>query len=106
MRSRSHSVGARAFRVVGFAWLLIGPLGLMCMAVAVVGAVALGVPRELSPLPDQPGLLQAQLLETLARPTSISTYGGWSAWSRYDSAHRAYQLMAQNTNGVVMAMGV
>jgi hypothetical protein len=69
-------------------------------------ASASAAPGELSPLPNQPGSLQAQLLETIARPTSVASYGGWAAWSRYDSAHRAYQLMMRNANGDVTAMGV
>jgi hypothetical protein len=47
-----------------------------------------------------------QLLETLTRPTSISSYGGWAAWSRYDAVHGGYQLMVRNPDGVVSAMGV
>lgn len=73
---------------------------------AAAGSVALGVPGDLSLLPSEPGSLQVQLLATLMRPTSISSYSGWSAWSRYDSTHRAYQLMVRNANGEVTAMGV
>jgi hypothetical protein len=73
---------------------------------AVAVAVALGVTGELSPLPSEPGSLKAQLVETLMRSTSVASYGGWAAWSRYDSAHRAYQLMVRNAKGDVMAMVV
>jgi len=69
-------------------------------------ASAAGATDELSPLPIQPGSLQAQLLETIARPTSVASYGGWASWSRYDSTHRAYQLIVRNANGEVTAMGV
>ncbi|HXN39621.1 MAG TPA: hypothetical protein VN892_16420 [Solirubrobacteraceae bacterium] len=69
-------------------------------------AAAAGAPDELSPLPNQPSSLRAQLLETIARPTSVASYGGWAAWSRYDPAHSAYQLIVRNANGEVTAMGV
>jgi hypothetical protein len=69
-------------------------------------AAASAAPNGLSPLPNQPGSLQAQLLETIARPTSVASYGGWAAWSRYDSTHRAYQLMVRNASGNVTAMGI
>lgn len=69
-------------------------------------AAASAAPNELSPLPNQPGSLQAQLLETIARPTSVASYGGWTAWSRYDSTHHAYHLMVRNAKGDVTTMGV
>lgn len=47
-----------------------------------------------------------QLLETLARPTSISSYGGWAAWSRYDPTHRGYRLTVRNPSGAVATMDV
>jgi hypothetical protein len=108
MRSRSRSAGRCASRAPGAAWLLIGLTGLMCVAVAAAaaGAVALGVAGQLSPLPSEPGSLQVQLLETLTRPTSISSYGGWAAWSRYDAKHGAFQLMVRNANGEVSAMSI
>jgi hypothetical protein len=105
-RLRSHSAGTRASRTLGAAWLLIGLMGLMCMPVVASGAVALGTPGGLSPLPIEPGSPQVQLLETLTRPTSISSYGAWAAWSRYDSTHRAYQLVVRSANGEVAAMGI
>jgi hypothetical protein len=46
------------------------------------------------------------LLGAIVRPTSIASYGGWAAWSRYDSTDRAYQLMVRNASGVVSAMGI
>jgi hypothetical protein len=76
------------------------------MCVLAAAAAASAAPNELSSLPNQPGSLQAQLLETIARPTSVASYGGWAAWSRYDSTHRAYQLMVRNANDSVSAMGI
>src|SRR5664280_186435 len=102
MRSRRHSAGTRAARALGTAWLPIGLTGLMCT----LAAAAAGATGELSPLPNQPGSLQAHLLETITHPTSVSSYGGWAAWSRYDSTHRAYQLMVRNASGNVTAMGI
>lgn len=104
MCSRRHSPGTRAARALGTAWLPIGLMGLMCMLAA--AAAAAGATGELSPLPNQPGSLQAHLLETITHPTSVSSYGGWAAWSRYDSTHRAYQLMVRNASGDVTAMGI
>jgi hypothetical protein len=78
----------------------------MCMSASAAGAVSWPAARERSALPSEPGSQQVQSVETLARPTSISSYGGWAAWSRYDAAHRAYQLMVRDANGVVSAMGV
>ena len=104
IRSRSDSAGTRASRALGTAWLLM--MALMCMPVAAAGAVASGVPGELSLLPNQPGSQKVQLLETLTRTTSISSYDGWAAWNRYDSAHRAYQLMVRNANGEVSPMSI
>jgi hypothetical protein len=108
LRSRPRSAGRCASRAPGAAWLLIGFTGLMCVAVAAAaaGAVALGVAGQLSPLPSEPGSLQVQLLETLTRPTSISSYGGWAAWSRYEATHRAFQLMVRNANGEVSPMSI
>ena len=108
MRSRSRSAGRCASRAPGAAWLLIGLTALMCVAVttAAAGAVALGVAGQLSQLPSEPGSLQVQLLETLTRPTSISSYGGWAAWSRYDATHRAFQLMVRNANGEVSPVSI
>lgn len=79
-------------------------VGLVCMHVA--AAVAIGAPDELPLVPSEPGSLQVQLIEPLTRPTSISSYGGWAAWSRYDSAHSAYQLMVRNASGEVSAMDI
>jgi len=76
------------------------------LAVAGAGGVALGAAGQLSPLPSEPGLPQVQLLETLARATSISSYGGWAAWSRYDSTHHAYQLMVRNAHGELAPIGI
>jgi hypothetical protein len=102
MRSSTHSAGTPAHRIHQIVWLL---MGLVCMVVAPTEAAASAVAAELS-LPSEPGGPQVQLLEPLTRPTSISSYGGWAAWSRYDSAHRAYQLMVRNANGAVSAMGI
>ncbi len=100
----------RAHRAGGGAWLLAGLLGLMCMLVVAAAAAAdagrLGRAGELSSPTRQPDPLQAQLLETLVRPTSVSSYGAWAAWSSYDLTHRAYRLMARNANGAVTAMDV
>jgi hypothetical protein len=83
-------------------WLLVG---LVCMLVVATEAAASVAPTELS-LPSEPGSLQVQLLESPPRPTSIASYVGWAAWSRYDSAHRGYQLMVRNANGGLSAMGI
>src|SRR5664279_3192665 len=99
MRSRRHSAGTRAARALGTAWLPIGLMGLMCM----LAAAAAG---ELLPLPNQRGSRQAHVLETITRPTSVASYGGWAAWSRYDATHRAYQLMVRTASGEVTAMGI
>jgi hypothetical protein len=95
-----------ALRALGAAWLLVGLIGLMCMPALAAGAAASGLPGELVSLPSQPGSLQTQLLETLTRPTGISSYGSWAAWSRYDPTHHAYRLMVRNVNGEVSAMHV
>jgi hypothetical protein len=95
-----------AHRARGGGWLLAGLLGLLCMPVVAADAETLGRPGELSPPARQPGPLQAQLLEPLTRPTSVSSYGAWAAWSSYDPTHRAYRLMVRNANGAVTAMGV
>src|SRR5664279_4105718 len=102
MRSRRPSPGTRAARALGTAWLPIGLMGLMCT----LAAAAAGATGELSPLPNQPGSLQAHVLDTITHQTSIASYGGWAAWSRYDSTHRAYQLMVRNASGDVTAMGI
>ncbi len=90
---RSILAGARAALLVLFAGL-------------VPTAAASATPNELLPLPAQRGSLQARLLETLARPTSVTSYAGWAAWSRYDPAHRGYQLIVRNAKGDVTAPGV
>jgi hypothetical protein len=102
-----------ARRALDIAWLLAGLMGLMVGLMGLVylpaiaaGAATSGGPDALSPLPSEPGSLQAQSLETLTRPTSISSYGAWAAWSRYDPMHRAYRLMVRNANGAVAAMDV
>jgi hypothetical protein len=95
-----------AHRALGTVWLMIGLVGLMQVTSAAGGTVALRPSGGLPPLPSEPDSLQVQLLETLTRPTGISSYGSWAAWSRYDSAHRAYQLMVRNANGEVSAMGI
>jgi hypothetical protein len=104
MRSRSPQAGVRAC-ALGVV-LLIGFIGVMSISAITVGAVNWATAGKLSPLPSEPGPQQAQLVETLPRPTSLSSYGGWTAWSRYDFTHRAFQLMVRNANGVVSAMGV
>ncbi len=93
-----------AHRARGGGWLLAGLVGLMCMAAVAAEAGTLGRPGELPA--RQPGPLQAHLLETLTRPTSVSSYGAWAAWSSYDPTHRAYRLMARNASGAVTAMDV
>ncbi len=103
MRSRSHSAETRVSRTLGGAWLL---MSLVCMLVAATAAAVLAAPVQRSLLPSEPGSLQVQSLEALTRPTSISSYGGWAAWSRYDPTHRGYQLMARNANGEVSATGI
>jgi hypothetical protein len=52
------------------------------------------------------GSLRAQLVETLTRPTSISSYGRWAAWSSYDPTHRGYQLVVRGPLGEVTALGI
>ncbi len=106
MRTREHPAGTHASRALGAAWLLIGLMGLMCILAFAPGAVASGASGEVLPLPSQPGSLPARVLEAITRPTSIASYGDWAAWSRYDSTHRAYQLMVRNANGSVSAMGI
>jgi hypothetical protein len=96
----------RAGRAHGTARLLITLVALMRMPAAVAGPVASAAPGELLPLPNQPRSLQAELLETIARPTSVASYGGWAAWSRYDAPRRAYQLVVRNMKGSVAAMAV
>jgi hypothetical protein len=93
-------------RARGGVWLLACLLGLMCTPVVAAEAGTLGRPGELLPTARQPGPLQAQLLETLTRPTSVSSYGAWAAWSSYDPTHRAYRLMARTASGAVTAMDV
>jgi hypothetical protein len=92
----------RANRTLSTAWYLTGLVALMW----ILTAVANGAPDERSTLPGQPGSLQAQLLETIARPTSLSSYRDWATWSRYDATHRAYQLMVRNRKDDVTAMDV
>lgn len=92
-------------RRLGCRWIALTAI----VGVAIAGAcvsVARGAPHELLPLPSQPGSLQPQLLEAIPRPTSIASYGSWAAWSRYDSTHRAYELMVRNAKGEVSAMGI
>jgi hypothetical protein len=48
----------------------------------------------------------AQLLETITRPTSVASYGGWAAWSRYDATLHGYQLIVRNAQGDVSAVGI
>jgi hypothetical protein len=76
------------------------------MSASAAGAVASTVPEVLSPPPDEPDSLQAQLVETLTRPTSISSYGGWAAWSSYDPTHRGYQLVVRSPRGEVTVLGI
>ena len=102
MRSRPHSAGTRAFRALGIAWLLIGLMAPMCM----LAAMASGAPDELLPLPNQPGALRTHVLEAIVRPTSVASYRGWAAWSRYDPAHHAYELIVRNTSGNVTAVAI
>jgi hypothetical protein len=102
MRSTLRSAGTRVTRALGTAWLLIGLVALTW----ILAPAARGAPDELLPVPSQPGSLQPHVLETITRPTSIASYGGWAAWSHYDSTHRAYQLMVRNADGSVSAMGI
>jgi hypothetical protein len=45
------------------------------------------------------------LLATVSRVTPVASYGGWVAWSRYEPAMRAYQLMVRSPAGTVTQMG-
>jgi len=102
MRLTLRSAAMCATRALGTAWLLIGLVALTWT----LAPAASGAPDKPLPVPSQPGSLQPHLLETITRPTSIASYGGWAAWSHYDSTHRAYQLMVRNANGSVSAMGI
>jgi len=100
MRARRHPAGTRAARTR--VCLPIGVMGLMCM----FAAAATASTGEPSPPPNQRGSVQARVLETITHPTSVSSYGGWAAWSRYDSTHRGYQLIVRSARGDVTAMGI
>jgi hypothetical protein len=101
MRSTLRSAGTRVTRALGTAWLLIGLVALTWILAPAASAL-----DELLPVPSQPGSLQPHVLETITRPTSVASYGGWAAWSRYDSTRRAYQLIVRNATGNVMAIGI
>ena len=88
-----YSRGLATIGVLGLTWSL--------------AAGALGAPSGPPPRPPrQPGSLQPSVVETLARSTSIASYDGWSAWSRYDSTHRAFQLIVRDPSGSVSAVGI
>jgi hypothetical protein len=46
------------------------------------------------------------MVEAVVRPTSLTSYGGWVAWSRYDPAHHAYQLMTSSPTGQITPVGI
>lgn len=46
------------------------------------------------------------MVEAVVRPTSLTSYGGWVAWSRYDPAHHAYQLMTSSPTGQIAMVGI
>lgn len=106
VRSRSASAKPHTLRARRTAWLALGSIVSLCVCVGAAGAAPLDRPGELAPLPKQRGSLQTQSIETLTRPTGLASYGGWAAWSRYDSAHRGYQLMVRSANGVVAATSI
>jgi hypothetical protein len=89
-------------RALGTGWLLLGLMALRCM----LAGSAWGAPDELLPLFNQAGSLKPQLIETVTRPTGLASYGGWAAWSRYDAAHRAYQLIVRDARGAVSAVAI
>jgi hypothetical protein len=102
MRVSSSVVRVRALRGVGVAGLALALVAPTC----VLAPPAAGAPDGLVPLPQQPHSPPAQLVETITRPTSVSSYGGWAGWSRYDATQHAYQLIVRNTRGEVSAMSI
>lgn len=81
---------------------------LICLAVLTVSIASAAPAASVEPLPTprEPGSLQVRVVEAVRRPTSLASYGGWVAWSRYDASHHAYQLMTSNPAGQVAPVGV
>jgi hypothetical protein len=80
------------------AWLI----GLVAATLS-AAPIARGTAYQPSPKPGSP---QPYLQETVERPTSVASYGGWAAWSRYDASRRGYRLVMRNPNGGVAAMEI
>lgn len=65
---------------------------------AVVATGAIPAASAVEPAPES---LPEAVIDRPGASTSVSAYGGYSAWSRYDSARRRYRLVIRDPGGSI-----